>query len=77
MSTTPVTLADEIYQRVRHFPDDSARQVLDFVTFLELKLEMGRTLSSQPPAHQSAAFSRVQENADDPVWNDLLFQQPH
>ena len=67
--------ADEIYQRVQLLPEDMAREVLDFVGYLEIKYELSREqLQSRkrmqtPPGH-------IQENPNDVVWNDLLFNQP-
>ena len=67
--------ADEIYQRVQHLPEDMVREVLDFVGYLEIKYELSserlencKTVQT-PPGH-------IQENPNDPVWNDLLFNQP-
>ena len=67
--------ADEIYQRVQHLPEDMAREVLDFVGYLEIKYELSserlenRKTVQTPPGH-------IQENPNDAVWNDLLFNQP-
>ncbi len=68
--------ADEIYQRVQHLPEDMAREVLDFVGYLEIKYELSserlrsrKTVPTPPPGP-------IQENPNDVVWNDLLFNQP-
>ncbi len=68
-------IADEIYQRVQHLPDDMAREVLDFLGYLEIKYER----SSERLQHRKTARTspgRIQENPNDAVWNDLLFNQP-
>ena len=68
-------IADEIYQRVQHLPDDMAREVLDFVGYLEIKYELsGERLQSRKTTPTTPG--RVQENPNDVVWNDLLFNQP-
>jgi hypothetical protein len=68
-------IADEIYQRVQHLPDDMAREVLDFVGYLEIKYELSsERLQSRKTTHTPP--SRIQENPNDVVWNDLLFNQP-
>ena len=67
--------ADEIYQRVQHLPDDMAREVLDFVGYLEIKYELSsERLQQRKTTHTPP--DRIQENPNDAVWNDLLFNQP-
>ena len=68
-------IADEIYQRVQHLPDDMAREVLDFVGYLEIKYELSNERLQQRKTTQTPP-SRIQENPNDAVWNDLLFNQP-
>jgi hypothetical protein len=67
-------IAEEIYQRVQHLPEEMAREVLDFVGYLEIKYELSTDrLQRRPPPPPAG---RIQENPDDVVWNDLLFNQP-
>jgi hypothetical protein len=68
-----MTIAAEIYQRVQHLPEEMAREVLDFVGYLEIKYEFATDRLQNRNTHPS---SRIQENPDDVVWNDLLFNQP-
>ena len=67
--------ADEIYQRVQHLPEDMAREVLDFVGYLEIKYELSRE-RLQDRERVQAPPGHIQENPNDVVWNDLLFNQP-
>jgi hypothetical protein len=66
-------IAAEIYQRVQHLPEEMAREVLDFVGYLEIKYELSSDRLQNRNAHPPG---RIQENPDDVVWNDLLFNQP-
>ena len=67
--------ADEIYQRVQHLPDDMAREVLDFVGYLEIKYELSSERLQQRKTVPTPP-DRIRENPNDAVWNDLLFNQP-
>ena len=68
-------IAEEIYQRVQHLPEEMAREVLDFVGYLEIKYELS-TDRLQSRNTQQTPPGRIQENPGDVVWNDLLFNQP-
>ena len=68
-------IAAEIYQRVQHLPEEMAREVLDFVGYLEIKYELSTDRLQNRNAQQTS-LGRIQENPDDVVWNDLLFNQP-
>ena len=67
--------ADEIYQRVQLLPEDMAREVLDFVGYLEIKYELSRE-QLQSRKRMQTPPGPIQENPNDVVWNDLLFNQP-
>lgn len=68
-------IAEEIYQRAQHLPDDMAREVLDFIGYLEIKYELSpdRMQSRRPPRPTD---SPSREIPNDPVWDDLLFNRP-
>ncbi len=68
-------IAAEIYQRVQQLPEDMAREVLDFVGYLELKYELSADRLQARDQRRPAA-GRSREIPDDPVWHDLLFNQP-
>lgn len=68
-------IAEEIYQRVQHLPEEMAREVLDFIGYLEIKYDLS-TDRLQGRNTQPTSSGRIQENPDDVVWNDLLFNQP-
>ena len=64
-----MSLADLVYERVRTLPEPLARQVLDFVAFLQERdaRESERDLS----AAQSVSLSRVWDNSEDQIWDEL------
>ena len=53
-----MTIADQIYQEVRPLPDELAREVLDFIGYIETKYDL------------KSAQDRDLQKAHE-VWNDL------
>ncbi len=62
-------VAELVYERVRALPEPMAREVLDFVDFLQERdaREAGRDLS----AAQAVALGRLWDNTEDRVWDEL------
>ena len=67
MSTT----ADKIFDRARKLPEPLAREVLDFIGYLEVKHGLRDLLSEDLKAAQEPAMRHVWENLEDEVWDDL------
>lgn len=67
-----MTIADQIYQEVQALPDELAREVLDFIGYIETKYDLKSAQDRDLQKAQEAAMARVWNNrADDEVWNDL------
>ena len=67
-----MTIADQIYQEVRPLPDELAREVLDFIGYIETKYDLKSAQDRDLQKAQEAAMARIWDNrADDEVWNDL------
>lgn len=64
-------IAKAIAEEVDRLPDELAREVLDFVTYLEYKHGLRDTTLDELKAAQMPAMARVWDNPDDEVWNDL------
>ncbi|MCF7978321.1 MAG: DUF2281 domain-containing protein [Chromatiaceae bacterium] len=67
-----MTLAEQIDEKVRTLPDELAREVLDFVGFIEAKYALKSASKRDLQQAQVSAMSHVWDNpTDDEVWNDL------
>lgn len=64
-------IAEEIYREAQRLPEPLAQEVLDFIGYLELKHGF-RDANIQDLKHaQSGAISRVWDNAEDEIWNEV------
>jgi hypothetical protein len=66
-----MTTIDKIMQEVQRLPEPLARQVLDFIGYIELKHGLTDQLSQELKEAQAPVMSHIWDNADDEVWNDL------
>lgn len=68
-------IAEKIYQKVQLLPEELAQEVLAYIGYLEVKNQLALHPAGQPrsTSRQREENKRVQENPDDPVWQDLLF----
>ncbi len=67
MSTT----ADRIHAHAARLPEPLAREVLDFIGYLEVKHGLRDLLTEDLKAAQEPAMRHVWEGSGDEVWNDL------
>lgn len=63
--------AEKIYQEVRQLPESLAREVLDFVEYLELKHGLRDYYVEDLKAAQEPAMRHIWENTEDEVWNGV------
>ena len=66
-----MTIADQIYEEVEALPDELAREVLDFIAYIETKYDLRSARDRALQKAQEAAMARVWDNRADEVWNDL------
>jgi hypothetical protein len=67
-----MTIAEQIDAKVRTLPDELAREVLDFVGFIESKYALKSASERDLQQAQAPAMSRIWDNpTDDGVWHDL------
>ena len=64
-----MSLAEQIYEEVKHLPDDIAREVLDFIEFLGEK--RGIRYKTDLIRAQQGVMDKTWDNKEDDVWNDL------
>lgn len=61
------TTAELIFERVKVFPEPVAREVLDFVAFLQSRLERRKDVDLMEA--QAATLNTIWDNAEDGVWD--------
>jgi hypothetical protein len=63
-----MTIAELIYEQVKNLPDQTAREVLDFIGYLRERGELADWRDLQ--AAQSGSLAPVWDNAEDQVWDN-------
>ena len=63
--------ADKIMQEVQRLPEPLAREVLDFIGYIELKHGLKERLTEDLKKAQEPAMEHIWDNHEDEVWNDL------
>jgi hypothetical protein len=66
-----MTTADRIIEEVRRLPEPLAREVLDFIGYIELKHGLKDRLTEELKQAQEPAMKHIWDNPEDEVWNDL------
>ena len=67
-----MTIADQIYSEVSILPDELAREVLDFVGYLEMKHGLITQADRDLLHAQERVLKKLWDNPqDDDVWNSL------
>ena len=66
-----MSTAERIYQEVQRLPEPLAREVLDFVQFLEVRHGLTTEMDENLKQAQQGSMDKVWDNAEDEVWNDL------
>ncbi|HEX9591946.1 MAG TPA: hypothetical protein VGB12_01140 [bacterium] len=62
---------DQIMKEVRRLPETLAREVLDFIGYIEFKHGLRDRLAEELMEAQEPAMKHVWDNPEDEVWNDL------
>jgi hypothetical protein len=67
-----MTIAEQIYREAQVLPDELAREVLDFIGYIETKYHLKSAKDRDLLAAQRPAMARIWDNrTDDEAWNDL------
>ena len=64
-------IAHQIYEEVKRLPDDLAKEVLDFISYIGDKRRLGAMGEDGLKKAQEKVMENVWGNTDDEVWNDL------
>lgn len=62
---------ERICREVRRLPEDLAREVLDFIGYLEIKHGLRDVSTEDLKSAQAPAMRHVWDNPEDEIWNDL------
>jgi len=63
--------AETIYQEVKRLPEALAREVLDFIGYIEIKHGLRDVHAEDLKAAQGPAMRHVWDNPEDEIWNGL------
>ncbi len=66
-----MSTAEQIIREIQKLPDPLAKEVLDFIGYIELKHGLRDRLTEELKQAQAPAMFHVWDNEDDEVWNDL------
>lgn len=69
-----MNLADKIHQHAQRLPEPLAREVLDFIGYLEQKHGVEPLVSRQEghlKAAQMKSMQKLWDNPEDEIWNDV------
>ena len=65
-----MTAVDRLIRELAKLPEPLLSEVLDFVTFLEMKHGLKDQGLEQLKSAQGPAMNKLWDNLDDEVWND-------
>jgi len=66
-----MSIAEKIYQEARRLPEPSAREVLDFIGYIEARHGLSDIQTEHLKQAQTPVMHHVWDNMEDEVWNDL------
>jgi len=64
-------IAQEIYKEAQRLPESLAREVLDFIGFIEAKHRLNLMRNHDLKKSQEKVMDDIWDNTDDEVWNDV------
>jgi hypothetical protein len=64
-------VTDKIYKEASQLPEELAREVLDFIRYIQAKHGLLDFQIEQLRQAQESAMYHVWDNKEDEVWNDL------
>lgn len=64
-------IAQKIYNEAQRLPEFLAREVLDFIGYIEAKHRLNLVRNDDLKKAQITAMDHIWDNIDDEVWNDV------
>ncbi len=64
-------IAQKIYNEAQRLPEVLAREVLDFIGYIEAKHRLNAMGTDELKKAQEKVMEHIWDNTEDEVWNDL------
>ena len=64
-------IAQKIYNEAQRLPEFLAREVLDFIGYIEAKHRLNLVRNDDLKKAQITVMDNIWDNRDDEVWNDV------
>jgi len=66
-----MSTAEKIIKEIQKLPEPLAKEVLDFIEYIELKHGLKDQLTEELKQAQTPAMQHIWDNPEDDVWNDV------
>jgi len=66
-----MSTAEQIMREIQKLPEPLAREVLDFIGYIEFKHGIKDQLAEELKSAQTPAMNQVWGHPEDEVWNDV------
>jgi len=66
-----MSTAEQIIKEVQKLPEPLAKEVLDFIGYIELKHGLKDRITEELKQAQTPAMQHIWDNPEDEVWNDM------
>lgn len=66
-----MSTAEQIIREIQKLPEPLAREVLDFIGYIELKHGLKDRLTEELKQAQAPAMQHIWDNPEDEVWDDV------
>lgn len=66
-----MSTSEQIMRKIQKLPEPLAREVLDFIEYIELKHGLKDKLSEALKPAQTPAMNHIWDHAEDEVWNNV------
>jgi hypothetical protein len=63
--------AKKIYEKALKLPEPLAKEILDFIGYIEMKHGLQNTWMDELKKAQIPVMDQIWSNSEDDVWNDL------
>lgn len=65
------TIAEKIYEKALKLPEPLAKEILDFIGYIEMKHGMRNKGTDELKKAQLPVMDRIWSSSEEDVWNDL------
>ena len=66
-----MSTAEQIMREIQKLPEPLAKEVLDFIGYIELKHGLKDRLAEELKLPQTPTMNHIWDNSEDEVWNDM------